>query len=79
MSGTHCNNSLILDFQQRCFDEVDEVITKSPENPWGQVEYEDISKLTYIHQVIKETLRLHPPGAMIARMTADGCQLGDYK
>lgn len=36
-------------------------------------------KTVDVAKVIKETLRLHPPAAMIARTTTDGCQLGDYK
>jgi len=60
-----------------CHQEIDYVY-KSNES-CKYVDYEDLSKFSYINQVVKEALRLHPPIPIFARQTVEGCQLGQYK
>ncbi|KAI4385209.1 hypothetical protein MLD38_003263 [Melastoma candidum] len=55
-------------------DEIRSCIGKKP-----MVERDDISKLPYLRMVVKETLRLHPPLALlIPRETVRPCQIGGY-
>jgi cytochrome P450 len=41
--------------------------------------FEDLSELTLLDQVVKESLRLFPPAPMNHRITARDSELGDYR
>jgi len=53
--------------------EVDEVLGSR-----RYVTSEDLAKLTYLDQALKEALRLHPPQPAINRITTEETKLGDY-
>ena len=36
-----------------------------------ELEYEDLNKLVYLEQCIKECLRLHPPAQLSSRVSPD--------
>ncbi|KAJ3708903.1 hypothetical protein LUZ61_012608 [Rhynchospora tenuis] len=38
----------------------------------------DIDKMQYLHLVLKETLRLHPPGPLFPRQCSEACRVFDY-
>ncbi|XP_007020074.2 PREDICTED: licodione synthase [Theobroma cacao] len=54
-------------------EEIDQVVGKS-----RLVEESDNPRLLYIHAIIKETFRLHPPIPMINRKSVQSCQIMGY-
>ncbi|XP_073001885.1 3,9-dihydroxypterocarpan 6A-monooxygenase-like [Typha latifolia] len=53
--------------------EIDTVVGKS-----RLVDESDISNLPYLQAIVKETIRLHPSGPLIPRMSTDDCTVGGY-
>ncbi|KAF5469938.1 hypothetical protein F2P56_010493 [Juglans regia] len=45
----------------------------------GNINETDIQKLDYLRAVVKETLRLHPPGALIPRESREKCEISGYE
>ncbi|KAK8943203.1 Premnaspirodiene oxygenase [Platanthera zijinensis] len=43
-----------------------------------KIEDEDIAKLPYLNQIIKETLRLHPTGPLVLRLCRESVELAGY-
>lgn len=62
---------------KQCQDEIDSIFPKSTTDI--NLSTEDISKFVYIGQVFKESLRLHPPAQILARMTNDDVDIGKYR
>lgn len=53
--------------------EIDSVVGKE-----RIVEESDIGRLHYLQAIVKETLRLHPPGPLIFRESTEQCSIGGY-
>ena len=66
--------SHIMLFFTRILKELEEILGSC-----NDLEFEDLSKLEYLGQVLKEGLRLHPPVASIQRMLPKGDSFGGYK
>ncbi|CAG2118439.1 unnamed protein product, partial [Medioppia subpectinata] len=43
----------------------------------GEIDYDTLQALTYLDQVVSETLRLHPPGIRATRLATQDYKLGD--
>ncbi|KAL5544074.1 hypothetical protein UlMin_007858 [Ulmus minor] len=54
-------------------EEVRRVVGKKP-----KIDIDDINKMDYLKCVIKETLRLHPPAALLPRATTTTVEIGGY-
>ena len=64
------------EIQQKVIDEVDSVFGGDIERP---ATTEDLKKLTYLEQVIKESMRMYPPAIMITREAVEDCKVQGYK
>ncbi|AEE76337.1 Cytochrome P450 705A22 [Arabidopsis thaliana] len=64
------NNTHIL---ERMREEIDSVVGKS-----RLIQETDLPNLPYLHAVIKEALRLHPPGPLLPREFQQGCKIGGF-
>ncbi|MEM7131499.1 MAG: cytochrome P450 [Chloroflexota bacterium] len=60
------------DVLEKLTKEIDEVIGDQA------VHYEDLAKMPYLSQVIKEALRLHPPVAAVARAVTNSFDINGY-
>ena len=58
----------------RIFQDIDNVLENRE-----TVEYEDITKLEYLEQTLKESLRKHPPAPGIARVTTKAEKFGQFQ
>lgn len=65
------------DIQEKCAQEVD-TIMKVNGVQTSAVVYDDIPKFSVLIQVLKETLRLHPPIPQIIRQCTAPCRIGEY-
>ncbi|KAI3877782.1 hypothetical protein MKX03_019222 [Papaver bracteatum] len=68
--------SLLLNHPQVLKKAKEELVTQVGKN--RQVEDSDIPNLSYLHAIIKETMRLYPAGPLTARRTMDDCEVGGY-
>jgi cytochrome P450 len=60
------------EYQAKLSDEFDRI-------PWGEVPTAgNLTKYSYTHQVINETLRLYPPTWLMTRMSVNDDHLGDF-
>ncbi|CAH2045488.1 unnamed protein product [Thlaspi arvense] len=64
------NNPKIL---ERLREDIDSVVGRT-----RLVQETDLPKLPYLQAVIKESLRLHPPGSLIPRECLKGCKIGGF-
>ncbi|XP_047118510.1 probable cytochrome P450 6a14 [Schistocerca piceifrons] len=63
------------DIQKKLQEEVDDVMRKTN----GDVTYDDImTKMPYIEEVVNETLRMYPPGAVLNREVVQDYKLPEY-
>ena len=58
---------------RKAVEEIDSVVGKS-----RLVEESDIVNLPYIQAIVKETLRLHPPGPILTREASQNCTVDGY-
>ena len=68
--GTH------PDVEERLIAEIDEITGGDPDY---DLQYDDLMKLTYTTQVIKETLRIYPPQPVTIRRSLKDGMLGRYR
>ncbi|XP_039435529.1 probable cytochrome P450 313a4 [Culex pipiens pallens] len=64
--------AMYQDVQERLFQEIRDTL------PNDFIEYEDLAKLTYLDMVLKETMRLIPVVAVVARENEKEIQIGEY-
>lgn len=65
------------EIQEKCAQEVDAIMTVNGVQT-SAVVYDDIPKFSVLIQVLKETLRLHPPVPEIVRKCTAPCRLGEF-
>lgn len=54
-------------------EEIDFIVAKT-----RTIEEADIARLPYIQAIVKETLRLHPPGPLLVRESSKTCTINGY-
>ncbi|KAM6568545.1 hypothetical protein CsatB_016530 [Cannabis sativa] len=59
---------------KKAMDEVDSVVGKT-----RLVEESDVVNFPYIQAIVKETLRLHPPGPILSRVASETCAIDGYE
>ncbi|XP_062115169.1 cytochrome P450 93A3-like [Humulus lupulus] len=59
---------------KKAMKEVDSVVGKT-----RLVEESDVVNLPYIQAIVKETLRLHPPGPILSRVASETCTVDGYE
>ncbi|CAA7049807.1 unnamed protein product [Microthlaspi erraticum] len=64
------NNPMIF---ERLREEIDSVVGKT-----RLIQETDLPKLPYLEAVIKESLRLHPPGVLLPRQFEQGCKIRGF-
>lgn len=69
--------ALHADIQARCAKEVDSIMKVNGVQT-SAVLYEDIPRFSVLIQVLKETLRLHPPVPEVIRKCTAPCRVGEY-
>lgn len=69
---------IIIIIKEKCHQEVDNLFNRLPTKTSSEISYEDIMKMDYLNQVVKESMRLHPPVSSIARITTEPVSLGEY-
>lgn len=62
-------------YQQQCHDEIDKIYQNSTK--YYVPTLDELSKMKYLEQCIKETLRLYPSVPMIARKLGEDIQIGN--
>jgi cytochrome P450 family 4 len=62
-----------LDIQRKVQDELDSIFEGDKTRP---ITLDDIRRMNYLEMVIKESLRMHPPGPMIMRELKSSLELG---
>lgn len=61
--------------QQRCYDELEEIFQLDCERVPSM---EDLRRMQYLEQCIKESLRLYPSVPLLARQISEDIQMGDH-
>lgn len=64
------------DVQEKCHEEIDSILGSCDAE--HVISYDMINKFVYLSQVLKETLRLHPPVPILARQNKEDCSVGPY-
>lgn len=59
--------------QQKAYEELQEVFGNDVDSP---IQYCDLQNLVYMSCIIKEALRMYPPGPIIARYLKKDCKIG---
>ncbi|XP_031624600.1 probable cytochrome P450 6a20 [Contarinia nasturtii] len=72
---TYCLYELALDKHKHIQDKARQEIVTVLDKHNGNLTYEAINEMTYIDQIINETLRKHPPASNLARMATSNYKL----
>lgn len=64
----------MLKFQDKVYDEIYNVLGDDDQT----ISIEDTTKLVYLEQVLRETLRLYPVGPVLLRQLQDDVKISKY-